>query len=591
MRFLLYSNPPRMRALRRILLSLATCALALNCASFGDREAAPPITDLDAAAANARIRGDLRSIQVYRSGLESIIKYMDRRADLFPRATYRTGKILSVDDRKIVREVYRTFFDYHLALESINEYHRRDFYRLGGTARAGSFLAAYSSYLTRYRYSLEFVKRLERDPGFAVFLNEPVPELGLPEGSLHGLRYHYLNLGRAAEFAAMNTLYTTHAFATSITGDSSATDYGDLVRLGLIDAKDPTVWTRNINSDTAYVWKAATWSGPSMTFQNALGIVQRATGAAWLPVQAGVAEWMGDTKVYRLGRPLIQPGQIDGMLAQLQPGDVMLQRREWYLSNIGLPGYWSHAALYIGTADERRAFFQTPEVQTWVRRQGVPSGDFEDLLLRRHRVAYQQSRVDFVESDPGSVPHPTRVLEAISEGVSFTSLEHSAAADSVATLRPRLDKVGVARAILHAFRYAGRPYDFNFDFQTDRELVCTELVYRAYEAANLRLPLVRIMGRSTLPANEIARQFDENFSTKKQRLDLIQFLDGNEQSDEALTRDLAEFRRSWQRPKWHILLADEAHYIRAPYGHFDPASNKKISRRPVFHAKSVTPTW
>lgn len=565
----------------RILLHILLLFL-FSCSSFSTRESTPPISDLTAAAAAARIRGDLRAIQVYRTGLDSIFQYMDRRADLFPRATYKTGRVLSVSDREIVRDVYRAFFDYHLALESINEYHRLGFYRLGGTARAGSFLAAYSSFLTRYRYSLEFVTRLERDPGFAVFLNEPVPELGLPAQSLSELRYRYLNLGRAAEFVALNTLYTTHSFATSAIGDPNTTGYQDLVRTGLMDPNNSQQWVRNINRDTAYIWKTATWSGPVMTFQNALKIVGRTSSTAWLPVQAGVAEWMGDTKVYRLGKPLIQPAQIDEMLPHLEPGDVMLQRREWYLSNIGLPGYWSHAALYIGTPEERRRYFSNSEVQSWVRRQGVASGQLEDLLLRRHRVAYQKSLVDFEEV--GAPPHAARVLEAISEGVSFTSIEHSAAADSMAVLRPRISRVAVARAIVHAFRYAGRPYDFNFDFQTDRQLVCTELVFRAYEAAGLRMPLVRILGRSTLPANEIARLFDSQFRTSGQQLDLVLFLDGNEQSDQAASRDVEAFRQSWKRPKWHILLADEARRDSS-------GISRKTARAPGPPAKDVTPAW
>ena len=563
--------------------------ILLSCSTFGGagaREKTTPIAGLSAADATARIRGDLRSIQVYRDGIESIFKYMDRRADLFPRATFATGRVLSVNDREEVRDVYRTFFDYHLALESINLYHR-DFYRLGGSAKAGSFLAAYAAFLTRYRYSLELIARLDRDPGFAIFLNEAVPEMGLPAKSLAELRYRYLNLGRATEFVALNTLYTTHSFATATTGGTNATGYKDLARAGLIDANSETAWVRDINQDTVYIWKAASWNGPSMTFQNALEIVQRISGSAFMPVQAGVAEWMGDTKVYRYGQALIQPEQIATMQAELVPGDVMLQRREWYLSNIGLPGYWSHAALYIGTPEERRAFFQTPEVQSYVRRQGVASGDFEDLLRKRHRVAYQKSLVDFEEH--GQPPHPVRVIEAISEGVSFTSLEHSAAADSVAALRPRLDRVAIARAIDRAMGCAGRPYDFNFDFQTDRELVCTELVYRAYEEGGLSLPLIRILGRSTLPANEIARIFDTRYGTPDQQLDLVMFLDGSEQEREARARDLAQFRQSWKRPKWHILLPDQAHRMRSSIG--ADHDSKKIAEVPVQAAGNVTVPW
>ena len=64
------------------------------------------------------------------------------------------------------------------------------------------------------------------------------------------------------------------------------------------------------------------------------------------------------------------------------------------------------------------------------------------------------------------------MIEAIGEGVSFTSLEHSAACDSLAVLRPRLPRAERAQALCRAFHYAGRPYDYNFDFATDSELVC-----------------------------------------------------------------------------------------------------------------------
>jgi hypothetical protein len=141
--------------------------------------------------------------------------------------------------------------------------------------------------------------------------------------------------------------------------------------------------------------------------------------------------------------------------------------------------------------------------------------------------------------------------------VIFTSLEHSAKADSLAILRPKLNKVDKAKAILQAFHYSGRPYDFNFDFLTDSELVCTELVYKAYEAsqekAGLSLPVIKIMGRLATPANEIVKQFDRNFNTTNQQFDLVIFLDGQEKSGLAVVSTLADFRASWRRPKWHIL--------------------------------------
>ena len=111
---------------------------------------------------------------------------------------------------------------------------------------------------------------------------------------------------------------------------------------------------------------------------------------------------------------------------------------------------------------------------------------------------------------------------------------------------------------MRAFHYAGRPYDFNFDFATDSELVCTELVYKSYEPATgmrgLNLPLEEMLGRKLLPANLIAKQFDEQYGTPAAQFEFIAFLDGNERAGKAGESDLKEFRQSWRRPKWNILV-------------------------------------
>jgi hypothetical protein len=147
----------------------------------------------------------------------------------------------------------------------------------------------------------------------------------------------------------------------------------------------------------------------------------------------------------------------------------------------------------------------------------------------------------------------------MSEGVSFTALEHCADADSVVALRPLLPKTDKATAILRAFHYAGRPYDFNFDFATDSELVCTELVYKSYEPAQgmqgLHLPLTEMLGRQLLPANLIARQFDEQYGTTNAQFELVEFLDGHEREGRAVEADAAQFRQSWRWPKWHAITA------------------------------------
>ena len=261
---------------------------------------------------------------------------------------------------------------------------------------------------------------------------------------------------------------------------------------------------------------------------------------------------MGDTKVWRQKKSLVSAEQIAAMLPRLQPGDILLERREWYLSNVGLPGYWPHAALYIGTPVERRSFFGDPAVKAWAKKQGVADGDIGELLAAKYPDAYKLS------VKPQEEEHVPRIIEAMSEGVSFTTLEHSAAADAVVVLRPKLSKTEKASAILRAFHYSGRPYDFNFDFMTDSSLVCTELVYKAYEPGGgmkgLRLPLSEMLGRKLLSANEVAILFDEEFGKEGQQFEFVLFLDGHEGGKIAIESTLAAFRKSHTRPKWHIIM-------------------------------------
>ena len=299
-----------------------------------------------------------------------------------------------------------------------------------------------------------------------------------------------------------------------------------------------------------------------LTAANALNVLRQLGGQAFLPLQTAVSEWMGDTKVLRDERSLITPAQVDELRKRMLPGDIMLQRREWYLSNVGLPGFWSHAALYVGTREERSVFFGGEEVRGWVISRGEPSGDMERLLERAFPAARAATLL------PPERGHIQRVLEAISEGVVFTTMEHSAAADSVVVLRPRLGKVSLASALVRAWGYAGRPYDFEFNFQTDSALVCTEVIYKAFEhsqeAPGLHLALEEILGRTAIPANSIARQFDAEFGTPSAQLDLVAFLDGQEKSGVAVEAGVDEFRNSWRRPKWHVLVQESAGGTPAP---------------------------
>ena len=90
------------------------------------------------------------------------------------------------------------------------------------------------------------------------------------------------------------------------------------------------------------------------------------------------------------------------------------------------------------------------------------------------------------------------------DGVRIRSLSSPFGADSVVVLRPRLDAREIAVALSKGLAHEGKPYDFNFDFTRSDRLVCTEVVYRAYQGVGrIHLELTRRAGRLTLAGSDL----------------------------------------------------------------------------------------
>jgi len=173
------------------------------------------------------------------------------------------------------------------------------------------------------------------------------------------------------------------------------------------------------------------------------------------------------------------PGHVDRLHADaraqlvdlLEPGDVIVARHDQALSNLFLPGYWPHVALHVGLPDVMdRLSIEVDEPQ---------------------RSRWKDAR---------------RVLEARKDGVLFRPIEDTLAVDAVAVLRPQLAAADISGAIANAVRHEGKLYNFDFDFFTDDRLVCTEVVYRAYEGVgDIEFKLRDRGGRPTLSAEDIVR--------------------------------------------------------------------------------------
>ena len=236
--------------------------------------------------------------------------------------------------------------------------------------------------------------------------------------------------------------------------------------------------------------------------------------------QKMMATFMGDTRIVRR-EPFISEDLIKDHKTKLQPGDIILERRNWYLSNAFLPGFWPHCALYVGTPAELKAI-------------GI---DYSKLDAEA-RAAHQRLEHN----------HPRVIIEAMSEGVVFTSAEHSLHADYAAVLRPRLNRDQRATVIRNAFGYHGRDYDFGFDFSSDSKLVCSELLYYSFGDL-LKFKLEPVLGKRVVTPVGIMNKYVNERGTPKAQLDFVLFLDTPPGKRRARIADERSCCESATRPK------------------------------------------
>ena len=371
--------------------------------------------------------------------------------------------------------------------------------------KARCFTVGYAAAMTVFKTSLKFVMTYEDSPMARAKLNEAELRWDIRAGmfdQIYGSVTSSRNLDLAAEMAAYFDSRRGRWREVNIWPNE---DFGWLETL--IDEGVEYVNEHRIGRTQAWIDR----------------LMERVKSDAYTPAYAAqtmIARWIGDVRIVEQD-PLITIAQIESIESMLKPGDILLERRNWSLSNAFLPGFWPHAALYVGGIDD-------------LRRLGIVEED-----------AVKEKLEEYLK--PASDGRNHTVIEAVSEGVIFNSLTESMHADHIAVLRPRVSKDQIAHAIVEAFRHQGKPYDFEFDFETSDKLVCTELVYRCYDGI-LNFDLITIAGRQTLPALEIVHKFAKERLQPNPELEFVLFLDGNRDTGKARRASPDDLCESTARP-------------------------------------------
>lgn len=482
-------------------------------------------------------RADLATLKMFVTGLKSMNALVTSNRALF---AFKADAVLSPDQKRTLLSTWGALFGYFASIEGLRQRYW-DFIKVLPTdaRHAWGYVITHTALTALLAYGMSFADLTIGNKQLETLLDEPNDEFGVPRGAFAAFK------AKAIHVATSTQLMTGDAWAVTLLPTLKRSKVGDEA-----DVK----WAfSEMKADSKQARASLMKSGVKLFAVNATDIVKDSTMQTVFPVQKTFAEWMGDTRVARIGQPLITRAVVEkSVLPRLEPGDVIVSRQNWFLSNIGLPGFWPHAELYVGRPADWAALELDPGVKAWVDSQPEKASSFANLLERRYPSKWKMyaDGVDFQGNSP------IRVIESISEGVSFTAIEHAFGVDYLAAMRPRRPPLEKARAIERAFHYQGRPYDFDFDFYSDASLVCTELVFKAYQPEKgmqgLEFPLVDVAGRRTLPANEIVKRFDLEAGKADRQLDFVVFIDAHERDRSVFEATPQALRDTWKRLKWDV---------------------------------------
>lgn len=220
---------------------------------------------------------------------------------------------------------------------------------------------------------------------------------------------------------------------------------------------------------------------------------------------------------------LITNENIVKLKTLIHPGDILLTRQNWAATNVNIPWFWKHMAMYVGTGKYLR----------------------ENNMLHDNTLLKDETHY---------------IIEAIGTWVQIVPLETLAGHnDYLWVLRARFPEEKIQRALKRTLQLHGKEYDYSFNYYSDVNFVCSTLVTKAYlpeskDDIGIHITLTRIGTGITYPPNDIVKKYHDEYAWKNRELDFVAFLDSIEKTGENFFATEEEFRNSWFRSKLSFFL-------------------------------------
>jgi len=128
--------------------------------------------------------------------------------------------------------------------------------------------------------------------------------------------------------------------------------------------------------------------------------------------------------------------------------------------------------------------------------------------IARERYAYQGPPFQ------KAIRQGRHIIEALRSGVELNSLRQFLNIDDLAVLRPRecreeqpslqpcLSQSDKRKYLIEAFKQIGKEYDFNFNVNTEAQIVCSELAYRTFLKVDFNT--TKTLGKHSIRPDQVA---------------------------------------------------------------------------------------
>ncbi len=203
--------------------------------------------------------------------------------------------------------------------------------------------------------------------------------------------------------------------------------------------------------------------------------------------------------------------------SELRPLDVFMEKTPFRLTDRFIPGYYGHVAIWLGSPEE------VSQMSVNYKGKEIPLIHHPDMLPHLEKIS--QGKL---------------IVEALREpGVTMNTFEHFLDIDDLLIIRRNyIAPKDMGEFVLKTVQQVGKLYDFNFDIETEREIVCSELAYIVFN--DEEWPIEKEFGRYTISPDHVAWKAIELDYTP-----VMMYIDGTRVNP---GRELANLRRLLNLP-------------------------------------------